>query len=333
MAEKLEQDGFSIPIAVITRWNSQYQTVVKTIEIPSEKLNDCLRELKKESLILSQRDLAILNEFISVFALFAEVFTRAQADQTSSISLVAPSLLQIYFDLELEQTTLKYGAGLCKTLLRSMEARFGGLLRQFGVIVDGIENSRSTSALYTDPIFLMAPFLDARFGLRWITHSKLSNEIKQKLCETIKRLVINAALQLHGSDLLEKADKTTDTLVVNVTSNASCSLKRKTLFAFPTNDDPSIKKARCDVLEEVEEEVLLFAKEVSNDSTLIFKKKRYYPHLSLLAYRLLCVPATTAPIERIFSTSGFLMRPHRGRLSREMLAILTHLKCNLDLLQ
>lgn len=57
-----------------------------------------------------------------------------------------------------------------------------------------------------------------------------------------------------------------------------------------------------------------------------------YPYLSLLARRLLCVPATTAPVERVFSTSGFMMRPHRGRLTKEMLAKLTFLKCNFDLL-
>lgn len=77
MAERLDRDGFHIPMAVVTRWNSQYYTAAKTIEIPSDKLNEYLRELKKDSLVLSQRDIAILNEFISVFALFAEVCTRA----------------------------------------------------------------------------------------------------------------------------------------------------------------------------------------------------------------------------------------------------------------
>ena len=108
MAERLDRDGFHIPIAVVTRWNSQYYTAAKTIEIPSDKLNEYLRELKKDSLVLSQRDIAILNEFISIFALFAEASTRAQADQAASISLVAPSLQEIYFDLESKQTALKY---------------------------------------------------------------------------------------------------------------------------------------------------------------------------------------------------------------------------------
>lgn len=93
---KLERDGFSIPIAVVTRWNRQYNTVAKTIEIASDKLNDYLREVKKESMVLPQPDFAILNAFVSRFALFVKVFTTAQADQTSSISLVVPSLLQMF---------------------------------------------------------------------------------------------------------------------------------------------------------------------------------------------------------------------------------------------
>jgi hypothetical protein len=81
----------------------------------------------------------------------------------------------------------------------------------------------------------------------------------------------------------------------------------------------------------LEEEVLLFSKEASDDSALIFKKAKTYPYLNVLVLRILCVPATSAPVERVFSTSGFVIRPQRGRLKKEMLAKLTFLKCNADL--
>ena len=44
--------------------------------------------------------------------------------------------------------------------------------------------------------------------------------------------------------------------------------------------------------------------------------------------RLWCVPATSAPVERIFSQSGIIMRPHRAKMSDELLETIMFLKCN-----
>ena len=76
----------------------------------------------------------------------------------------------------------------------------------------------------------------------------------------------------------------------------------------------------------------MFEKEHSDDSQLVFSKKHSYPYLHQLATRVLCIPATSALVERVFSSSGLLMRPHRSRLSKKMLSMLTLLKCNRHLL-
>jgi hypothetical protein len=47
-----------------------------------------------------------------------------------------------------------------------------------------------------------------------------------------------------------------------------------------------------------------------------------------LAMRILSVPATSAPVERVFSHGGILMRPHRASMSDKTLADLVFLKCN-----
>ncbi|CAF3267386.1 unnamed protein product, partial [Rotaria socialis] len=51
-----------------------------------------------------------------------------------------------------------------------------------------------------------------------------------------------------------------------------------------------------------------------------------YTTLTKLATKYLCIPATTAAVERVFSQSGFLFRPHRARMTRKTLQQLTLLK-------
>ena len=51
-----------------------------------------------------------------------------------------------------------------------------------------------------------------------------------------------------------------------------------------------------------------------------------YPELSILAFQVLWVPATSAPVERVFSQSGLLFRPHPARLSFDLLSMLVCLK-------
>ena len=48
--------------------------------------------------------------------------------------------------------------------------------------------------------------------------------------------------------------------------------------------------------------------------------------------KTMCVPATSAPIERVFSQRGPLMRPHRSSFSQGNLFMLTSLKCNKTLI-
>lgn len=52
------------------------------------------------------------------------------------------------------------------------------------------------------------------------------------------------------------------------------------------------------------------------------------PKLARLARKLLVVPATSAPVERVFSHGGIIIRPHRAKLSDSMLSALLLLKCN-----
>lgn len=72
---------------------------------------------------------------------------------------------------------------------------------------------------------------------------------------------------------------------------------------------------------------------IENDPLMFwFYNKDKYPHLHELALKVLSVPASSAPVERVFSAVGLLMRPHRASLGSKMLTSLIFLKCNKGLL-
>ena len=71
-----------------------------------------------------------------------------------------------------------------------------------------------------------------------------------------------------------------------------------------------------------------YLSEESYEPNLLFRKKHVYPCLYQLGLKYLSVPATPVPIERVFSQSGFLMRPRRASLTAKNVCLLTFLKLN-----
>ena len=44
---------------------------------------------------------------------------------------------------------------------------------------------------------------------------------------------------------------------------------------------------------------------------------------------IVAIPASSAPVERVFSHGGIVLRPHRARMSDKLLSELVFLKCNI----
>ena len=57
-------------------------------------------------------------------------------------------------------------------------------------------------------------------------------------------------------------------------------------------------------------------------------KSDKYPSLTNLVKRTLCVPATSAPVERVFNHGGIVVRPRRSSLAPQRLHKFLFLKCN-----
>ena len=70
----------------------------------------------------------------------------------------------------------------------------------------------------------------------------------------------------------------------------------------------------------------------SAESTMAALSQRSdFSGLLPLFERVLCASASSAPVERIFSQSGLIVRPHRAKISDKLLEGIVYLKCNAKL--
>ena len=63
-------------------------------------------------------------------------------------------------------------------------------------------------------------------------------------------------------------------------------------------------------------------------SGLVHSPDADFSKLHQLFEKILCVPSTSAPVERVFSHGGLFMRPHRASLGDKTLRALVFLQCN-----
>ncbi|CAF1344537.1 unnamed protein product [Rotaria sordida] len=193
--------------------------------------------------------------------------------------------------------------------------------------------------LYKDPIFLLAPFLDGHFRLRWISSSLLSEQVQEELSNKIQQLVFEQCILLEhvnglpatsANDNMMLSPSVQTQALLNSAASSPTTPKRKCLFANLENK--AMKKPKSDPFSYIKDEITKYLNDNDMDSMLLLKSSNNYPTLSKLAMKILSIPATSAPVERVFSQSGFLFRQHRASMTRTTLQQLTMLKCNRDLL-
>ncbi|CAF2109333.1 unnamed protein product [Rotaria magnacalcarata] len=314
-AERFENIQVCVLNAHKTSWNSQYDMVVTIIGIQPSDLNDILIQTQHRELCIKPLDYQMLNEFVSLLTLFADAKTTTQAQHAPSVSIVASSILAIYHDLLLERANVKHASSLCEYLLESLLSRFGGMLEQILLVIDISENKKDENFydLLKDPVFLVAPFLDGQFHLNWIS----------KQCILIKR--VNAPLGTSENDnpILTLIAQTQSLSASAATSPITP--KRKYLF---TDIVKETKKPKSDPFNYIKDEIFKYLNLENADAMVLLKSSKIYPTLSKLVMKFLSIPATSAPVERVFSQSGFLFRQHRASMTRTTVQQLTMLKCN-----
>ncbi|CAF1689543.1 unnamed protein product, partial [Adineta ricciae] len=154
-------------------------------------------------------------------------------------------------------------------------------------------------------------------------------QLKNEYVKKIKKLIFDHSVtNEHANEnsappnielVQEEQIQSTQISTPSTQSSNSNTSKRKCLFSNIQNDQKYSKKTKTiDSYNYIKEEISRYLNDTNNDNMLLLKStsSKSYNALTKLATKYLCIPATTALVERVFSQSGFLCRPHRARMTR-----------------
>ena len=164
--------------------------------------------------------------------------------------------------------------------------------------------------------FKIASLVDPRFKVRWCETEKVTEYID---------LLRNKAAQIAPPE--EKlSDETSETM-----SPPNKKAKSDDFFSFmPSTPSRKSYMSGRNVKNEIEDYVEEQCCEMSENPLLFWQKNsKKFPSLSKIAQKYLHIPATSAPVERIFSVAGKTFSPDRCRLGDTAFEQLMNIKCNL----
>ena len=235
-------------------------------------------------------ELKILGEFAEIIEPFKEVTDRIQGEKivTSSMVIICTRGLRA----ALQELQLTYNSKLLSSLKSSLEKR----LQQYEEMA----------------CFKLAATLDPRFKLDWCTEE----EVPQ-----IRSLLTSTASHHHPGQP-SSADES---------SSAPPPRKRSKLFGFMATRSLPVQSSATESPATTEIHNYLSQATLPEDTDpLSYWKEQHHslPLLSKLACKYLSIPASSAPVERLFSIAGKVFRPERCRLGDAHFEQLMLIRCN-----
>ena len=178
----------------------------------------------------------------------------------------------------------------------------------------------------TQEILDAATFLDPRFKVGYMEAAR-QEYIKEKLAYELMRLTATTAASSTSSPSAAGSD-------TNSSTELTCEPNKKRKISlgsfFKTSTPAATPIPTIEVIQSEMNSYILSPKLDAEGDSLTWwsSHKMNYPHLSVLARKYLCIQATSAASERVFSASGNIVNCLRSCLKPEMVNMLVFLNKN-----
>ena len=344
LSELLAQDRQSLTVRVVskqralltdndTRWNSTLN-MLRSIDRSRVEINSVLRQHLLSDLVLTEDDDIMIKELIRVLSPVEAVTKLLESGTTPTISLCYGAVYWLVnvFDGTSESTydiraiTNTHTIAIRDRLLEQFCARFNVksplVTVSFSSTLPPLPPRRGRQpptvekpTVHNMTVYAMATLLDPRTKLCLTLPATLAQDFKSIFILQYRRQR-DALLALNKSSAKAIRPVTPSPLSAAFGSGRSDTSSTPSL-------DTELDNYFAATTIELHECPLKWWRE----------NEKSYPTIKHLARKYLCIPASTASSERMFSITGILVNKHRNRLSAGSVTHMMFLKKNIKVLQ
>lgn len=307
------QNDLGLPKHVLTtemptRWGSR-QMMIKRVLEQERAISQVLKADKKSRhLVLSWQDVDVLEAVNKVLSPLQDFTDALSGEQYVSVSYLKPVLSLFNTSILAEEES---DTQLTKDVKRNILAYL----------------NEKYSDQVTDDLLDIASLLDPRFRTKYMDKEKVERVLSRAVEEIVPLMkaqqdtlsgAAGAAAAAEAEPVPPPEEKRKKTL--------ASFFKRQSTTSSSTLTLPEEESIRMELT------VYLQTTEVDSDTDPLDWWRCHqtnFPRIAKLAQQYLCIPATSAPSERVFSTGGNIVTCHRAALKPDAVDRLVFLAKNL----
>ena len=349
----------NLPAKNATRWNPQYYAIkglLRILEI-DPLIQNKLNVTKDKSHRLTSRMIAILKELVLILEPFQEATDDLQADY-ETLGNVIPAYLDLLNKVSLtreedDRTAINnpksplagkilHCADLAEALKKSLESRMSFVLQDTFYVL-GKKPSVTHTLLFFMCIkldFSKGAILDPRFKKCWISTTSMS---EYALLDSIRFELTSRYSNLKDGENSSRSQGNEEEGATNKESGPTPSKKKRNLYSTINATERPPSAGCAQILEEFEvylnEQTIPMEQEDISGVVTPTRSLKYwsqnahrFPYLSCVARDIYGCPASSASIERVFSTASDILTAKRMRTKAGLFEKLLFLKHNSKLI-